>query len=139
MAQKARTPLPKKSLILVTVVIVAVVVVILLASVKPPQISLEVKNIRRLPGDKVNLTLSYTSHGSNITTGQYKLRLVARRTIGTAEEKKTLLETSVPAIGPGGSTTQTLQLDVDGFTDLNIYVLKGSKQLIFKTQRIPIS
>ncbi len=139
MARKAKTPLPKKWLILVTAVIVAVIVVVLLASVKPPEISLEVKEIKRLPGDKLNLTLSYTSHGSNITSGEYKLRLVARRTIGTTEEKKTLVETSVPNIGADSSAAQTFQLDIDGFTDLNIYVLKGNKQILFKTQRIPIS
>lgn len=138
MAKPARAPMPKKWIILVTVVIVVIIVGVLLVSYKPPQLSMTVKSIKALPNGNFNLTLTYTTKDLNITSGEYRVKIVARRTLETTEEKKDLTESPLPNVPPQSSVDQSFVLDAKGYTDLSIYVLKGSKQVLFQTQRIPI-
>ena len=134
--------MPKKWIILVAIVLVIIIVGALLATIKPPKLSLTIKDIRRLDDKTINLTLTYTTKDINITSEDYRVKIVARRIIGTAETetKKQLLERPLPNVSPESSADQVFSLDVSGgYTDLNIYILKGNKQIIFQTQRIPIA
>ncbi len=138
MAKPARAPMPKKWIILVALLIVVIIVGALLASYKPPPLSMTVKKIYTLSNGDVNLTLTYTTKDLNITSGEYRVKIVARRTLETTEEKKDLTEAPLPNIPPQSSVDQSFVLDAKGYTDLSIYVLKGNKQVLFQTQRIPI-
>lgn len=140
MAQKPRTPLPKKWIILLTVIIVIVIVGALLATYKPPELTMTVKDIKMTGEDTLNLTLTFTTKDVNVTSDEYKIKVVARRTVGDAPETKTtVLNRPLEPIPPESTVDQVFIIEgVGGYTDLNIQILKGNKQVIFQTQRIPI-
>ena len=139
MAQKPKTPMPKKWIIIVTIVAVIAIVAILLAGYKPPALGMDVKEIRKISEDQINLTLTFTTKDVNVTD-QYKLRLVARRTVGDIETKTTVLETSLQPIPPESTQDQTFAVEgISGYTYLNIEILEGNKQILFRTQQLPIA
>jgi len=142
MGETPKRPMPKKWIILVTVIIVACIVVALLTSYKPPSLQASVKSIQwtGTAQDRLNLTLTYTTKDVNVTSDQYSVRVDVWRTIDSTQDKKTALTRPLPNINPQSSVDQALTLDgVKGYTDLNIYVLKGSKTVVFLTQRIPVA
>ena len=139
MGQKPKTPMPKKWIILLTIVVVVAIVAILLATYKPPDLSMTVKEVRRTGDDEINLTLTFTTKDVNVTD-QYRLKVVARRTLDTTETKVTVLETSLQPIPPESTEDQAFVITgISGYTDMNIQVLEGNKQVIFRTQKIPIA
>jgi hypothetical protein len=139
LGQKRKTPMPKKWIILLTVIVVIAIVAILLATYKPPPLSMTVKEIRRTGEDEMNLTLTFTTKDVNVTD-QYRLKVVARRTVGETETKETVLETSLQPIPPETTEDQSFSITgIGGYTDMNIQVLEGSKQILFRTQKIPIA
>jgi hypothetical protein len=137
---KTKTPMPKKWIIIVTIIIVAAIVAILLTTIKPPELTLDIDMVR-LDDDTINVTLKYTAQDINITPADYKVRIIARRTVGETEEKKTLKSNHpLPVVEPQTSASQTITLEeVSGFTDLNVDILKSGRRIIFKTARIPIA
>lgn len=139
MGQKPKTPMPKKWIILLTIVVVVAIVAILLATYKPPDLSMTVKEVRRTGDDEINLTLTFTTKDVNVTD-QYRLKVVARRTLETTETKVTVLETPLQPIPPESTEDQAFVITgISGYTDMNIQVLEGNKQVIFRTQKIPIA
>lgn len=139
MGQKPKTPMPKKWIILLTIVVVVAIVAILLATYKPPDLSMTVKEVRRTGDDEINLTLTFTTKDVNVTD-QYRLKVVARRTLEETETKVTVLETPLQPIPPESTEDQAFVITgISGYTDMNIQVLEGNKQVIFRTQKIPIT
>jgi len=139
LGQKPKTPMPKKWIILLTIVVVVAIVAILLATYKPPDLSMTVKEVRRTGDDEINLTLTFTTKDVNVTD-QYRLKVVARRTLEETETKVTVLETPLQPIPPESIEDQAFVITgISGYTDMNIQVLEGNKQEIFRTQKIPIT
>lgn len=139
MGKKPRAPMPKKWIILVTIVVVIVIVAALLASYKPPEITMEIKEMKWIDEGVLNLTLTFTTQDVNVTS-EYRVRVVARRTVGETETKNEVLNVNLEPVPPQSSEDQTFTLsDVGGYSDLNIQIFKGSKQVIFKTTRLPIA
>jgi hypothetical protein len=139
LGQKPKTPMPKKWIILLTIVVVVAIVAILLATYKPPDLSMTVKEVRRTGDDEINLTLTFTTKDVNVTD-QYRLKVVARRTLEETETKVTVLETPLQPIPPESTEDQAFVITgISGYTDMNIQVLEGNKQVIFRTQKIPIT
>lgn len=140
MAQKPKRPMPKKWIILLTVVVVAVIVVALLATYKSPSIQTSVKSIAWVGEDQLNLTLTYTTKDVNVTSDEYSVRVDAWRTVDSTQETKTALTVPLPNINPESSADQTLVLEgLKGYTDLNIYIRRGGKRIVYIAQRIPIA
>lgn len=140
MGQRPKTPMPKKWIILVTVVIVVVIVGVLLANVKPPELTMDVKDMKWInQGNDLNLTLTFTTKDVNVTS-EYRVRVTVRRTVGEAETKKQALDQQLANVPPQSSEDQVFTLEeVSGFSDMNIQVFKAGKQVIFRTQRLPIA
>ncbi len=139
MPQKPKTPMPKKWIILLTIIIVIAIVAILLATYKPPDLSMTVKEVKRTGDDEINLTLTLTTKDLNVTD-QFRLKVVARRTLEETETKITVLDTALRPVPPESTEDQTYVVTgISGYTDLNIQVLEGNKQIIFRTQKIPIT
>jgi hypothetical protein len=132
--------MPKKWIILVTVVIVVVIVGVLLANVKPPELTMDVKDMKWInQGNDLNLTLTFTTKDVNVTS-EYRVRVTVRRTVGEAETKKQALDQQLANVPPQSSEDQVFTLEeVSGFSDMNIQVFKAGKQVIFRTQRLPIT
>ena len=65
--------------------------------------------------------------------------LTVRRTVGETETKKQVLDQPLANVPPQSSEDQVFTLEeVSGFSDMNIQILKSGKQVIFRTQRLPI-
>mgnify|MGYP007084712042 CR=1 FL=1 len=136
MAKKPGLVIPKKWIIILAVVVVIAIVGLLLATYKPPELGLDVKMSR--DGAKLKLTLFYTSKENNITAGEYRVRVDVRRVVDTTQTKITVVNVELPGIAAQSSANQTFSFEVEGYTDLDVYILRGSKQVIFNTQRIPL-
>ncbi len=137
MAEKPRLRLPKKWIIILAVIVVVAIIALLLATYKPPELSLEVRMAR--DGAKLDLTLIYSARETNITAGDYRVKVDIRRMIDSSQTKKTVVNVQLPEIAVGSSANQTFAFEVEGYTDLDIYVFRGNKQVIFNTQRIPLA
>jgi hypothetical protein len=131
--------MPKRWIILVTVVIVVIIVGILLANIEPPELTMDVKNMKWInQGNDLNLTLTFTTKDVNVTS-EYRVRVTVRRTVGETETKKQVLDQPLANVPPQSSEDQVFTLEeVSGFSDMNIQILKSGKQVIFRTQRLPI-
>ena len=139
MGQRPRTPMPKKWIILLTIVVVIVIVGALLASYKPPEVSMEIKDMKWVGDGELNLTLTFTTRESNLTS-EYKVRVVARRTVEETETKQEVLNRALQPVPPESTEDQVFTISgLSGYSDLNIQILKGSKQIIFRTTRLPIA
>ena len=140
MGQRPRTPMPKKWIILVTVVIVVIIVGVLLANIKPPELTMDVKDMKWInEGSDLNLTLTFTTKDVNVTS-EYRVRVTVRRTVGETETKKQVLDQPLAPVPPQSSEDQVFTLvEVSGFSDMNIQISKSGKQVIFRTQRLPIT
>jgi hypothetical protein len=132
--------MPKRWIIIVTVVIVVVIVGVLLANVKPPELTMDVKDMKWInQGNDLNLTLTFTTKEVNVTSS-YRVRVTVRRTVGETETKKQVLDQPLANVPPESSDDQVFTLEeVSGFSDMNIQILKSGKQVIFRTQRLPIT
>jgi len=139
MSQKPKTPMPKKWIILLTVVIVAVVIAVVLLNYEPPDLTFTIDKLERSGEETVNLTLTYTTEDVNVTGTDYEVRLIARRTLETTEEKKTVGESPLPNIEPQSSASQSFSIEVGGFTDLTVELWKGNNRIGLRTQRLPIA
>jgi len=136
MAKKPGRPMPKKWIIILAVVVVIAIVGLLLATYKPPELSLDVKISR--DGTKLNLTLVYTAKETNITAGEYKVKVDIRRVVDSTQTKKNVVNAQMPGVPAQSSASQSFTFETEGNTDLDIYILRGNKQVIFNTQRIPL-
>jgi hypothetical protein len=132
--------MPKRWIIIVTTVIVVVIVGVLLANVQPPELTMDVKDMKWInQGEDLNLTLTFTTKEVNVTSA-YRVRVTVRRTVGETETKKQVLDQPLANVPPQSSADQVFTLEeVSGFSDMNIQVLKSGKQVIFRTQRLPIT
>lgn len=137
MAKKPGRPLPKKWIILLAIVVVIAIVGLLLATYKPPELGLEVKMTRS--GTELKLTLVYTAKDTNITAGEYRVKVDIRRLIDSTQTRETVVNVQLPDVPAQSSANQSFAFGVEGYTDLDVYILRGSKQTIFKTQRIPLA
>lgn len=140
MGQRPKTPMPKRWIILVTVVIVVIIVGVLLANIEPPELTMDVKDMKWInQGTDLNLTLTFTTKDINVTS-EYRVRVTVRRTVEETETKKQVLDQPLANVPPQSSNDQVFTLEgVSGFSDMNIQILKSGKQVIFRTQRLPIT
>ena len=131
--------MPKKWIILLTIVLVIVIVAALLASYKPPEVTMTIKSMKWVGDGKLNLTLTFTTKESNLTS-EYKVRVVARRTVEETETKQEVLNQQLEPVPAESTDDQVFTISgLSGYTDLNIQIFKGSKQIIFRTTRLPIA
>jgi hypothetical protein len=141
MAQRPKTPMPKKWIILVTIVIVVAIVGVLIMSYKPPELTMDIKSMTWInDGEDLNLTLTFSTKDINVTSSEYRVKVTVRRTVGDAETKEQVLDQPLAPVPPQSSEDQVFTLPgVSGFSDMNIQILKSGKQVIFRTQRLPIA
>ena len=141
MGQRPKTPMPKKWIILLTIIVVIVIVGALLATIKPPELTMDVKSMKWVNnGEDLNLTLTFTTKDVNVTSSEYRIKVTVRRTVGETETKEQVLDQSLGPVPPESSEDQVFTLPaVSGYSDMNIQILKSGKQVIFRTQRLPIA